>query len=149
MAFAFSAKNARILYSTNTWLLATKWTINVKVDELDYSNFESQGYTVYTGGLWDADISFDAFVDGGGTDPFSTGAVLTPGNVVGPFKFYLANTTAAASVGNNVVVPPTSLPNFWSFPSLFIATVNMDTEVRGFVRYSVTAKPGAAGWTMP
>lgn len=148
---AFSARNARIIFDGSA-LLGLKWTINAKVDEIDVSSFESEGYVDYIGGLWEADVSFDAIHPGGP----SAVTTLYPGRV-STGVFYLDAGTAKAVYNNAVAdIPPgfttssAAQGRFFSFPYLLITSVSVDAEVRGFVRLSVTAKnKGKFTYPMP
>ena len=124
----FSAKNARVNIGAKN-LSATKWTVNVKTDELDISNFEtatpgSNLYADYTFGLQEAEVSVDAVWDGN-NDPHSDPPNITAGGVLTNLKLYLDFV---------------NLTNFWLFPSFQIFTVSVDADVRGIVKYSFTGK---------
>lgn len=133
---AFSARNARIsLEGVN--LLGLKWTVNAKVDEVDVSSFESYGYADYIGGLWEADISFDAIHNGGVTALTN----LYPGRItVSPSYFYLDAGTSLQVYNNAVTIASAANGRRFIFASLLISSVSVDAEVRSFVRLSVTAK---------
>lgn len=135
MAF-YSAKNARVSVG-NTNLFAMKWSINTKVDELDVSNFEGQGYAQWIGGLLDADISVDCVWDAN-QNPTGNPPNLIPGQLVSTVKFY-ADWRGLGPFGAGEA---------WTFPSLLITALNQETEVRSFIKYSWTAKNASAtGWT--
>lgn len=133
---AFSARNARISFE-DTWLLALKWTVNIKADELDVSNMESQGYADYIGGLWEADISFDAIVD---SAVASNSFYIWPGKNTGTVTFYFDYSTNVPSITNNNAQVASATTKNIAFTSLFLSSVNIDAEVRGFLRMSVSAK---------
>lgn len=133
---AFSARNARIILNSTSFP-GLKWTINTRVDEIDTSNFETRGYTDYTAGLWDADVSFD-LIHPGGASPVLAG--LYPGATVTDCRFYLdyaalppLNVYTAASDGN-------ASTRYFQFAYLLVTSMSIDAEVRSFVRVSVTAK---------
>lgn len=141
---AFSARNARIHFD-GVYLLGLKWTVNAKVDELDVSNFEGEGYVDYIGGLWEADISFDAIHHGGAV----AATTLFPGRICSG-TFYLDAGTAKAVYNNAVTETSVAPGRAFTFPSLLVTSVNVDAEVRGFVRLSVTAKnKGKFTYPMP
>ena len=130
---AFSARNARVIYE-GLALLALKWTVNVKADELDVSNMESQGYADFIGGLWEADISIDAIVDSA-----NAAFYIWPGKSTSTVTFYFDSGTARKITNNNQYDASTTAKTI-AFNSLFISSVNVDAEVRGFVRMSISAK---------
>lgn len=144
---AFSARNARISYE-GTNLLGLKWSINVKVDEIDVSNFEGRGYVDYIGGLWEADVSFDAIVDNSRAGPGNF-TQIWPGKLTLPVIFYFDAGTArhvtTAALVASATVPAT---RGFLFGSLLITSVSVEAEVRSFVRMSVTAK-NAGLFSMP
>lgn len=133
---AFSGKNALITVGSSptgnpaTVLLGTKWSITFKTDELDITTFETLGFGDWTNGLIDADISFDAFWDSA-NDPHAS----PPGLMPGRFQYIRINVDVAqGGLGSYV------------FTRALVCTVNVDAEVRGLVKFSVTAK-NAAGIT--
>ncbi len=155
---AYSARNARVTVTSagavTTNLMATKWTVNMKVDELDVSNFEGFGYVDYIPGLWEADISFDAIWGSGaaavvptaslgGTTALSAAAeqplvppIFYPGTYTGIRLFMdsgRATDPAGAAMASNDATA-------WSFPKCLICSASHDAEVRGFIKYSITAK---------
>jgi hypothetical protein len=138
---AFSAKFARVQLS-GVNMVALKWTINAKTDALDVTNFEGSGYAAYIGGILDADISCDCVFDSVQA-PFANPPALAPAALLGngltgagsAVKFYLDRTGATYA-------------GFWSFANILIETCNMDTEVRGFVRFTFTARNNGA-YLMP
>lgn len=130
---AFSARNARINYDGSN-LLGLKWSINVKVDEIDVSNFEGLGYVDYIGGLWEADISFDAIHPGGAAVSYTN---LYPGAIV-PATFYL-DSGSAIHVRTVAGIATASNRSF-SFGNMLLTSVSIEAETRSFIRFSATAK---------
>lgn len=132
---AFSGKFARITVDGLN-LIATRWSINFKADELDTSQFRTAGSGDWRGGVQDADISFDAFWDSL-VDPHATPPNLRPG------------TTHQIILNPSIGDVPGSA---YIFETAFCFTVMVDAEVRGLVKYSVTARNaagrlGGSRWT--
>ena len=131
---AFAGKNARITIGGISNLTGTKWSINIKADDLDVTNFESPiffpafGATTArayecVGGIIEADISFDAVFDSV-TTPFSSPPALYSGTTVlitlDPDRNNIAITTFAGT--------------------MLVVNVMTDASVRGIVTYSVSGK---------
>ena len=132
---AFSARNARIqIEGVN--ILGLKWTVNTKVDSIDVSNFEGQGYADFIGGLWEADISFDAIHPGG------VAAVTTiyPGYITTAASSFFLDAGTALRVDTGGAIASAAAGRGFSFPSLLIESISVDAELRSFVRFSCTAK---------
>ncbi len=129
MAFApLSAKSAKVRIGAGpTTITAKKWTVAMKVDELDTSNFEGNGYTDRIAGLKDATITieFDIDTDAAGTNPWdAAGYNFTPGTVLATVKLYLNDTTGP----------------FWLFTSAIILDFNNPTDVKEALKGTVTMK---------
>lgn len=133
---AFSARNSRIRFE-GVGILGLKWTVNTKVDEIDVSNFEGGGYADYIGGLWEADISFDAIVDSAAI--IGNFITIYAGKTTGVVDFYMDIGTAVSPYAAVVTTQPATTRRL-TFPSLLITSVSIDAEVRSFVRMSVSAK---------
>jgi hypothetical protein len=141
---AFSARNARIIFDSVN-LLGLTWTINAKVDEVDVSNFEGEGYADYIGGLWEADISFDAIHYGGSV----ASTTLFPGRITSGY-FYLDAGTAKAVYNNAVSEASAASGRYFYFSSLLVTSINVSAEIRSFVKLSVSAKnKGKFTYPMP
>jgi len=130
---AFSAKYARVQLS-GVNMFALKWTITTKTDALDVTNFEGNGYAAYIGGILDADVSCDCIFDS------AQAPMVNPPNIVPAALLGNGLTGAGSSVKFYLDRTGAAYAGFWSFSQLLIETVNMDTEVRGFIRFTFTAK---------
>jgi len=116
-----SSKNARVrIDSTN--FAATKWSVDVKADEIDITNFETGGFKDYLTSYVEAMISIDLFYD----------------TTNGPFD------TNLLSVGSQPAIllftQRDTAQEFFSFPASIILSANVSAEVRDAVRVSVTAR---------
>jgi hypothetical protein len=139
MAF-YSAKNARVQINGSN-LFAMRWTITAKTDDLDVTNFESGGFGIYFGGIMDADITFDAVWDSV-QDPFANPPTIQPAAILGN-----GQTGAGATV--KFFLDWINLGVFWSFSGILVTSVTQDTDVRGFIKFSVAAKNATGAYTMP
>lgn len=116
-------------------LTSTRWTVNCKVDALDITTQKDIGMGRYQGGVMDTDVSFEAFWDGT-NNPFNV-PDLRPNSTVGPVTIFIDSLNL-----------PNAATNTFIFPELFIESVSTDAEVRGMVKYTVSAKT-VDGYTMP
>lgn len=119
-----SCKNSRVqLNGANTYY-ATKWTVDIKADEIDVTNFESGGFTEYITAYVDSNISVDSIWNAAVND-FTAAGQINTGRVITNLKLFLS--TAAGA------------PCF-TFPSAIIISVTPDASVRDAMRYSFTAR---------
>jgi hypothetical protein len=139
MAF-FSAKNARVQINGAN-LFAMRWTITVKTDDLDVTNFETGGFGTYFGGIIDADITCDAVWDSV-QDPFNNPPAIQPAVILG-------NGQVGAGATVKFFLDFVNLGVFWSFAGILITSVTQDTDVRGFIKYSFSAKNAGGQFLMP
>jgi len=116
-----SSKNARVRID-GTNFAATKWSVDVKADEIDITNFETGGFKDYLTSYVEAMISIDLFYD----------------TTSGPFD------TNLLSVGSQPVIllytQRDTAQEFFSFPASIVLSANVSAEVRDAVRVSVTAR---------
>ena len=128
---------------------ARKWTIGVRVDELDVATFEDLGFTNYEDGLMDADIAVDAFwsiaqnVNGmqppNGSATVSTAPPLIyPGAVLTYNAFYVKGAGQGAANGLGQTGGEASV--YFYFPTIKIFSAVNDAEVRNTLNVSFTAK---------
>lgn len=125
---AFSARTARVLIGGLS-MEARRWSISVRVDELEVSTFESVGFTNYIDGLMDADVSADCFWNqsvNGGNPP-----VIYPGLSLFNNRFYLSGSAAGQGF---------ALGTYFYFPAMLITNSSTDAEVRNTVNVSLNAK---------
>lgn len=117
----YAGKRARVQVNGSN-LCATKWSVTNKVDELDVTCFEGNGFAAYDAGVYDADITFDAFWE---YNVHAAPPLLVAGaNAV--IRLYIDYGALAGT--------------YFNFPTALLTNVTVDAEVRGMVKYSVTAK---------
>ncbi len=130
---AISTRNARVRVTeltTNTVanILATHWTVEVRSDEIDVTNFETGGFAQFLPSYVEAHISVDGFYETGGT-PFTNGiagaGLILSGNYVSIFCYMNRQ---------NV------LNNAFRFDAAWIMTASGSSAVRDAARVSFTAK---------
>jgi hypothetical protein len=128
-----STRNARVtvtnqVTSQSANILATRWVVEVKADEIDTTTFESGGYAEFLPSYVQADISVDGFYESGGS-PFAYDAgvdLCCAGSYVA-LDLYSHRTGAAGTDG-------------FFFPAAYILTASGATAVRDAARVSFTAK---------
>lgn len=119
---ACSTKNSRVTAGlANTVLQAYKWTVEVRADEIDVTNFESGGFTDYLTSYVDAMGTVDAFWDKDDNQPFDDPPQLLPGQQT-----------------NLTLYMHTDLLNYFRFPIAIILSSTVDAAVRDVVRYNFT-----------
>ncbi len=134
MAVSFSpyaAYNARVRMN-NTTLVANKWTVNVKVDDIDATNFEGLGFGEQITGVVSADVTIEFLYDPTfANDNNFTFMQLVPSMSIGTYDF------------TNVKLFPNAIDNAassFTFPRLTGLGVNTDVDVHGALRVSITGK---------
>ncbi len=124
-----SAKNAVVRYTpaggTIYTLTAKKWAITPKVDALDITNFEGDGFADWIGGILEADVTidFDWDSDADG-NPFNDPPDLSPGAIDGQFQLFT----------NGLTSP------FWQFPLTLVVDTPQTAEVRGVITGTLSFK---------
>lgn len=120
---AISARKARVTIG-GTNLLATKWTVEIKSDEIDVTNFESGGFADYMTTYVDAMVTVDAFYDPANNPHGDPPNILT-GNILEDVELWTKTTIVAEN---------------FSFPLLLVLSCTVDAAVRDAVRISFTGR---------
>ncbi len=128
MAFTpLSAKNAMVRYTPSMGVIYTltakKWQVTPKVDALDITNFEGNGFADWIGGIIECDGTVDFDWDSA-DDPYANPPSIFPGSIGGHLELF---TSGLASPS-------------WDFPSILIVEVPQTGEVRGLLTGSMTFK---------
>lgn len=106
---------------------ATQWTVEVRADEIDITNFETGGFAQFLPSYVEAHISVDGFYNTS-TNPFGPNSpepLIMAGNKVKLQLYYLNPTT------NN---------DLFTFPEAFIMSATGGSAVRDAGRVSFTAR---------
>jgi hypothetical protein len=119
-----STKNARVSVipyggGASSDLIATKWTVEVRADEIDITNFESGGFTDYLTSYVDAMGTVDGFWDKANNAPFA-----------GPPSILVGDQPALT------LYMHTENLNYYRFPVVIILSSTTDVSVRDVVRYN-------------
>ena len=104
-------------------LRAHHWSVDWKSEAFDVTTLENFGNSGYLPGLYDADVTFDAFYDSN-DNPFVNPPSLTPGSYVNITIFYVKNNLNLA----------------WILTYVLCTSIHSETGVRDVVRYSFTGK---------
>ena len=157
---AFSARNSRIAIngqglalnppsiSSGTFLYARKWTIGIRVDDLDVATFEDYGFANHEDGLMDADISFDGFwdarVDGAGLNGSLNAAtappVLYPGALLSNSFYFIKGSGDNSALNNQLGVGAINYGAAYYFPLHKLFSCTVDAGVRDTLNISYTAR---------
>jgi hypothetical protein len=113
-------------------LYANRWSIEIRADELDVTNFESDGYVEYITAYVDATITVDALWDTAFNDFSLAGGGVNVGRSIDTCRFYL-NRDAGL---------------LFEFSTIVIVSVTPEASVRDVMRYSFTARPRGS-WIYP
>ncbi len=139
----FSARNARVLIGNPFLgaagdpheLFASKWSLNVRIETIDTTNFTSNGYASYIPGVRYGDCSVEAFWDSVNM-PTADPPCIYPG--ARPLVYlYLSK----PPLGGDIGVPDcadTSQPDlaqYWYFFSTLITEVDCSADAHGMLRY--------------
>lgn len=125
MYATFSAKNAavRIVTASLTVVItAKKWTVNMKTDKLDTTNFEGGGYSENIPGIYSADFTIEV-------DENTTNYLTGVSDVVPGLHTY--------TTGLKLFMNGTSSP-FWNFPSYLIESFAHNSDVRTTMGATIT-----------
>lgn len=130
MSSVVTSRNSHVSVD-GTLLLATKWTVEIRADEIDITNFESGGFTEQETGYIDATITFDAFWECNLNIFEEDPPQIIPGtkhNV----KCYIRGTPArAVAVPAAAVIPD----EHFTFTCAKCITCNVTSAVRDVARY--------------
>lgn len=120
-----SGHHARILVNDNNNYRATRWSVDWKVEDFDTTTFENFDVGIYTPGLNDFTVSFDAFWDTA-DNPFNAPLSIVPGETIRlriQFDKSLDLTPAA-----------------WEFQRVLVVDCRSEGAVRDVVRLSFLGK---------
>lgn len=134
-----SGKNSRITFN-GVNLLGTRWSLNLKVDEVDITNFESPTAVLIAGG---PTYSINQYVMGFFDYEFTADAVWNSGTAVlnsppgifpgfSPTTVTLEPDRATAAMAGKTIV----------FTKPMVTACTAQTEVRGAVTYNFSMKNG-------
>lgn len=128
---AISGHHGRVKIGPNgTVWRAHRWSVDWKVDDFDTLTFENYHVGVYTAGVTDYTVTFDAFWDTA-QNPFAgnAGLGLVPGSTTKvEILFHKAGTLTSAS---------------FSFPEVLVVDARVETSVRDVIRLNFTGKATA------
>ncbi len=140
----FSARNARVTINFPFSLIApgdahelfaSKWSLNVRVETIDTSNFTSNGYASYVPGLRYGDGSVEGFWDSV-NNPTADPPCIYPGAKPKIF-LYLSKPFPAIDPGVPACANTTQpdLEQYWYFASCLITEVDCSADAHGMLRY--------------
>lgn len=129
---AISTRNARVEVfiwdaGVTVVLLATRWSVEARSDEIDVTNFETGGFAEFLPGYVEANISVDGFYEKEGT-PFAYNIgtpMINAGNYVG-LTLYASRDAGGV--------------DYFDFPKAFILSATGEAAVRDAARVSFTAR---------
>ncbi len=139
MAVSFSpyaAYNAFVrLDAGGTPIVAHKWTVNVKTDDIDATNFEGAGYAEQITGMVSADVTIEFLYD----------SIRTPFGVIEHSKLFPSMSALGVNGYNYNVVElfPNAIANnasSFTFPQLTLLDVNVDSSVHDAIKVTLTCK---------
>lgn len=132
---AFSGKNARVRIGLATFLCGVKWTVNMRADELDTTCFENVGFGSVIAGVHEAEVTLEGIWE---NSIHANPPDIMPGNSLIVELFIDWQNLAGVK---------------YFFPDLLVLSVNVDTEVRGLIKYTLSGKTrgtwSAAGGIAP
>lgn len=126
---AFSTRNARVEVGTASVptqrIRATRWSVEIRSDEIDVTNFETGGFAEFLPGYVEATFSVDGFWERGGF-PFQQGGILVAAGNLVEVTLY-----AHRSTDND---------DWFYFPQAFILSCAGESAVRDAARVSFTGR---------
>lgn len=121
---AFSARCAYVFVNNSINLLANRWTVNVRVDEIDATSFVDCGFVRFIPGPAMAEINVDGYYDSLANRPVHEAA-----------SNLKAGTEVVLKLYQNTFASP-----FWDFPVALITSVQGEAEVKGIKKYNFSAR---------
>jgi hypothetical protein len=126
----FSAKCGAI--SANGQVFpGSSWRVQVGADELDVTNFTTQGYADYITNYVNAQFTLEIYWD--------------PAIVAGPFAFFktgehITELRLAFSGGGSPTVAPSNPAFYFRFPSALTTNVSFEAMLKDIVKYTITGR---------
>lgn len=126
-----SAKNAKVRITVNSTtsfvFTAKRWTVSPRVDPLDITNFEGEGFADWLGGIKECEFTIEADYDSL-NDPFQDPPDLVAGSIIGPVLLYTDD------------IPS----DHWNFPNVLVVETPMTAAVRELIGITITCKAKGA-----
>jgi hypothetical protein len=122
-----SAKNAKVRIttpsSTSFVFTAKRWTVTPRVDPLDITNFEGEGFADWLGGIKECEFTIEADYDTA-NDPFFDPPDIVAGAIIGPVLLYTDD------------IPS----DHWNFAKALVVETPMTAAVRELITITLTCK---------
>lgn len=123
-----STRKARVQINGTT-MLATRWTCEVKADEIDVTTFESGGFAEFIPSYVEANYSVDAFWDPAVNVFLGNPPLVAAGSIATNLTLYMKRD---AVDGNPVQA--------FIFPFAYIMTCSVETATRDALRYNFSGR---------